>query len=62
MTSRENRCNALFPAMFSFKLMVTRVVTRGNALQHGLRMKIWHSRKKEHKMYFKMNPNLIYFG
>ena len=59
------RGNALFPAKFSYKLMVTRGVrrwiTRGNTMQHGLKMKIWHAKKKEHKNYFQMNQNLIYF-
>ena len=26
--------------------MVTREITRGNAMQHGLKMKIWNARKK----------------
>ena len=54
--------NALFTANFSYKLMVTRWITRGNAMQHGLKMKIWHPRNKENKIYFQMYPNVIYFG
>ena len=56
------RGNALFSAKFSYKIMVTRGVTLGNIMQHGLKIKISHAKKKEHKIYFQMNPNLIYFG
>ena len=42
--------------------VVTRKVTRGNTMQHGLKTKIWHARMKKHKIYFQMSPNLIYFG
>ena len=40
--SKITRGNALFPAKFSYKLMVTRGVTRlvthGNTMQHGLKI------------------------
>ena len=60
--SKITHGNVLFPAKFSYKLMVTRGVTLGNIMQHGLKIKICHARKKGHKIYFQRNPYLIYFG
>ena len=38
MKSKVTRGHALLPAKFSYKLMVAHWVTRGNTMQHGLKI------------------------